>query len=122
MAPSGSSPAGERCRWCGIVFVARSGPGRPRVYCGQSCRQQHYIERRTAVASGRDPTKLVVDRDVFEQYETKRLQLRLALDDLERGAAEPSSPKAERATRSSPEELMGWIVEHAQALVSFDLK
>lgn len=62
---------------------------------------------------------MIVDRASFEQYEARRMQLRLALADLERGSIAPGpDPGSER---SGPEELMGWIVEHAQALVSFDL-
>ncbi len=119
MAPAANTPRnrietssdGRPCRWCGTVFLATKGPGRPRQYCSQSCRQQHYIERRTAVGAGRDPNRIVIDRATFERYESTRLQLRLALDDLERtsdgGTDLPSG--------------IDWVVEHARALVALEL-
>lgn len=105
--------AGERCRWCGTVFLTRSGPGRPRVYCSHSCRQQHYVERRTAVGDGRDPDRIVVTRADYEAFESKRLQLQLALDDVARAKAESGTVRAE---------LYEWVLEHAQAVVGADLR
>lgn len=97
--------------------MAKAGPGRPRVYCGHSCRQQHYVERRTAVADGRDPDRVAVDRRALELFESRRLQLQLALDDLGR-ATRSGHDAPEEATQG---ELFDWIVEYARALVKTEL-
>lgn len=83
------------------------------MYCSPSCRQQHYVERRTAVGDGRDPDRVVIDRSAFELFESRRLQLRLALDDVDRSNASSASARAE---------LYDWVVEYAQALVDTDLQ
>ncbi len=114
--PAEAAPAGDRCRWCGSIFLNKPGPGRPRVYCSHSCRQQHYVERRTAVADGRDPARVVVDRDALDLYESRRLQLQLALEDLTRARKVAGSPGAVRP------ELYEWVVEYAEALVEVDLE
>lgn len=105
--------AGERCRWCGTIFLTRSGPGRPRVYCSQSCRQQHYVERRTAVGDGRDPDRIVLSRSTVEDFESKRLQLKLAIDDVERAKAASGSVRAE---------LFEWLLDYARDVVDIDLQ
>ena len=35
----------RECGWCGAEFEINPGPGRPRKYCKQGCRQQAYVTR-----------------------------------------------------------------------------
>lgn len=105
--------SGGQCRWCGAIFLDRPGPGRPRVYCSHSCRQQHYVERRTAIGDGRDPDKVVIDREAYELFESRRLQLQLAMDDVARAQDESGSVRPE---------LYEWVLEYAKALLDLDLR
>jgi hypothetical protein len=39
-------PSRRQCRWCAEHFAIDCRPGRPRLYCTQSCRQRAYERRR----------------------------------------------------------------------------
>ena len=39
------SPTHRACSWCASEFVIARRPGRPRLYCGQPCRQRAYEHR-----------------------------------------------------------------------------
>ena len=41
-----SRPGRRQCRWCAEFFAVVIQPGRPKLYCTQSCRQRAYERRR----------------------------------------------------------------------------
>ncbi|HEY0403480.1 MAG TPA: hypothetical protein VGD09_15795, partial [Blastococcus sp.] len=51
VAPIPNRGSGEqrRCGWCRRVLPEQGSVGRPRLYCGQACRQRAY-EQRSATA------------------------------------------------------------------------
>lgn len=78
----------DRCGWCHATLAPRTGPGRPRQFCRQSCRQQAYLARKLAAAHGLGDDQLIVDRQSFEVAQDRIALLRQALADLEREAGE----------------------------------
>ena len=52
-------PAARDCAWCSNRFVVVNRPGRPRIYCRDSCRQRAY-ERRRGLAVLPPPDRLIM--------------------------------------------------------------
>jgi hypothetical protein len=75
-----------RCEWCQRLLDARTGPGRPRRFCRQGCRQQAYLARKLAAAHGLGDDQLIVDRATFEAAQDRIALLRQALADVDREA------------------------------------
>lgn len=71
----------ERCRWCRRVLPVRSGPGRPRAFCSQRCRQWDWVAgqraRDLALAEG----ELVVARRALDELHDDLFVLACAVDD-----------------------------------------
>lgn len=107
--PKGLRPGGDRCRWCGRELEQRPGPGRPRVYCRQGCRQQAHLARKLAAAHGLGDDDVVVSREVVEDLQGKLYGLQAALEDVERDLGE-SAEAADVA------EALAWLRENAEPL------
>jgi hypothetical protein len=75
------------CLWCGRKFSVPEGPGRPRVYCRQSCRQRDYEARRRAAELGLDEHELVVTREELETTRDRLYVLSCIVADVERDLA-----------------------------------
>ncbi len=82
----------DRCRWCGRPMARRPGPGRPRRYCKQGCRQAAHLARKLAAAHGLGDDDVIVSRDVLEDLQGRLYCLQAALEDVERDLAESSEP------------------------------
>ncbi|NNE72439.1 MAG: hypothetical protein HKN26_02135 [Acidimicrobiales bacterium] len=106
---------GERCRWCGRVFVAKPGPGRPRRFCKQGCRQASYIANKLAAAHGLDPDQVIVERRALDDLLDRRYQLELAYADVQRARAK-ASDEFDHARHLS------WLAEHVEALLAISLE
>ena len=52
-------PSTRTCAWCSTEFVAAYRPGRPRIYCSDSCRQRAY-ERRSGLGVLPPPDRLIM--------------------------------------------------------------
>jgi len=72
------------CLLCGRTFTVSGGPGRPRVYCKQSCKQRDYESRRRTEELGIGEHELVITRDELEQLRDRLYVLSCVLDDVER--------------------------------------
>ncbi|MGI9603250.1 MAG: hypothetical protein ACR2QE_15285 [Acidimicrobiales bacterium] len=103
--------AARRCAWCGRVLVPTPGPGRPRRYCRQGCRQSSYLARRLAAASGLDGQTTVVATVAWEELLDRRFELELALGDLDR----VDGPASDTDTQ------LAWLREHVERLIGVDL-
>ncbi len=55
----------------------------------------------------------MVSRSTFEDFESKRLQLKLAIDDVERAKAASGLVRAE---------LFEWLLDYAREVVAIDLQ
>jgi hypothetical protein len=87
------------------------GPGRPRRYCRQGCRQQAHVARQQAKALGLGDDDLIVSRAAVEELQGALYCLSAALDDVDRDIAAAETPK-------DLEAALGWLMENARPLAS----
>src|ERR671910_179315 len=86
------SSGGSRCRWCGRALPARHGPGRPREFCKESCRQLDYQARRRAAEVGLSEHELIVARRELDELYDRLYVLEAAIEDVDRDLAEEPTP------------------------------
>ncbi len=99
-----------RCRWCRRRLPERTGPGRPREFCGGSCRQQDYLRRQRAREAGLAEHELVVTRYELDGLNDKLYVLEAAFEDVQRDLA--GSP-----TVNDFREAMDWLLDAARPLL-----
>lgn len=81
----------RHCGWCGSRLPDSGRVGRPRQYCGQSCRQRAY-ERRAAVQRGGLPDDAVIlSATELADLQDRLFQLRCAAEDIETAAHDGAS-------------------------------
>ena len=100
-----------RCRWCGRPLAQRAGPGRPREYCRQSCRQRDYEARQRASERGLDEGEIVVTRSRLDALQDRLWILRCAIEDVDSDLARAAGPDEVRAA-------LTWILEAARPAVA----
>ena len=89
-----TKPAGERteeerrCRWCRRALPARNGPGRPKQFCSQRCRQWDWVSRQRAAELQISEGELVVARVELDAVHDDLYVLACAVDDTERDLAD----------------------------------
>lgn len=86
----------RRCRWCGRRFSVTQGPGRPREFCGQGCRQRDYEARRGGRQLASDGDVLVVPRRAVDELQDRLWLVEAALDDARTALDEDASTVAYR--------------------------
>jgi hypothetical protein len=96
----------RRCRWCGRGFDLLPGPGRPREFCGQACRQRDYISRLRAKDAGLAETELVITRAELDGLRDKLYVLECAVDDARR----------DLDVGDAPADALRWVLEASQPL------
>lgn len=62
MTKSADDGQERRCKWCRHILAQRRGPGRPREYCSQRCRQWDWVARQRATELALSDDELVVAR------------------------------------------------------------
>ncbi|MEP1125743.1 MAG: hypothetical protein ABJH68_17825 [Ilumatobacter sp.] len=82
-AVGGSRGADRRCRWCRRALLARSGPGRPREFCSQKCRQWDWVSRQRAADLALGADEIVVRRDELDRLHDDLYMLACAVEDVE---------------------------------------
>lgn len=103
--------SGERCRWCRRVLEARSGPGRPRKFCSQRCRQWDWVSRQRAADLALGANEIVIRRDELDRLHDDLYMLACAVDDTVRDLGE-RAPLSNRQLRAA----LDWLLESAQPL------
>ena len=103
----------ERCGWCGRKLPARSGPGRPRRFCRQSCRQREYEARLRSAEVGLSDAELVIARVELEQLRDALYVVEAAVEDVERDLAAPGGTEPEEVRRS-----LDWLLEAVRPLLA----
>lgn len=93
-----------RCRWCRRILPERSGPGRPRQFCSQRCRQWDWVSRQRAAELELSENELVIARDELDALHDDLYVLACAVGDAE-------ADLAAAGTRPSARELQ-LIVAH----------
>ncbi|WP_242653858.1 hypothetical protein [Klenkia soli] len=88
----------RRCGWCRNVLPVQESVGRPRLYCGQACRQRAYEQRSATAKAGLSPDVVLVTRTELDGLQDRLFQLRCALEDVQTLLTEkPTKPELERA-------------------------
>jgi hypothetical protein len=87
------------------------GPGRPRAYCRQSCRQRHYEARRRRAELGLTEAELVVTREALDDLRDRLYVLEAAIEDVDRDLTRASGEKEVR-------EALDWLLEAARPLTA----
>lgn len=82
----GSGPAAieRRCRWCRFPLEARDGPGRPREFCSQRCRQWDWVARQRSRELALSDGELVMARSELDALHDDLYVLECAVADTRR--------------------------------------
>jgi len=101
---------GPRCRWCRRVLPEQSGPGRPKEFCAQACRQWDWVARQRARELAISENDLVVARAELDRLYDDLYVLACAVEDTERELS------ATRHTAASLREALDWLMQAARPL------
>ena len=117
-AASQGSEEPRRCGWCRRVLPQAGSVGRPRRYCGQSCRQRAYEQRSATAKAGLPDDVVVVRRAELDGLQDRLYQLRCALEDVQTLLTErPTKAELERSladlVRSTGRLDRLWVTERA---------
>ncbi len=93
------------------MLPARSGPGRPRRFCSQRCRQWDWVSRQRAAELELSERELVITRDELDRLHDELYVLACAVDDVERDLAAGG-----RRTVRLLEDNLSWLLEAARPL------
>lgn len=104
-----------RCRWCRHVLVVNSGPGRPKEFCSQRCRQWDWVSRQRATELALSENELVMTRDELDKLKDQIYVLHCALQDVRTDLASP------RQTKETLQEMLGWLMDAAEPIASASL-
>jgi hypothetical protein len=107
----GDDARGVRCRWCRRVLPARSGPGRPREFCSQRCRQWDWVARQRAAELQLSDRELVVARSELDELHDELYVLACAVEDVERDLAATPTPRA-----ADLHDAVNWLLDAARPL------
>lgn len=98
---------GNRCRWCGRKIADRGGPGRPRRFCRQGCRQQAHMARKLAAVHGLGDDDTIVSRKALEELQSRLYCLQAAIEDVDRDLEASAEP-------GDVVEALAWVLENAR--------
>jgi hypothetical protein len=92
--------------------------GRPRMYCGQACRQRAYEQRTATSKAGLSGDVVLVTRNELDGLQDRLYQLRCALEDVQTLLTEkPTKAELERSlaelVRSTGRLDRLWVSERA---------
>lgn len=108
----------RRCGWCRRILPQQGSVGRPRLYCGQACRQRAYEQRSAAAKAGLSDDVVLVSRAELDGLQDRLYQLRCALEDVQTLLTErPTKAELERSladlVRSTGRLDRLWVAERA---------
>ncbi|WP_233492348.1 hypothetical protein [Blastococcus sp. TF02A-30] len=120
LSPAPTRGRGEerRCGWCRRVLPEQGSVGRPRLYCGQACRQRAYEQRSATAKAGLPADVVLVSRAELDGLQDRLYQLRCALEDVETLLTEkPTKAELERSladlVRSTGRLDRLWVTERS---------
>jgi hypothetical protein len=116
--PRRGSGSERRCGWCRRVLPQQGSVGRPRLYCGQACRQRAYEQRAATAKAGLPGDVVLVSRNELDGLQDRLYQLRCALEDVQTMLTErPTKAELERSladlVRSTGRLDRLWVTERA---------
>ena len=91
------------------MLPERSGPGRPRKFCSQACRQWHWVARQRAADLALGIDEVVVRREELDMLHDELYVLECAIADVERDLAASGT-----RTKAELEEAVAWLLEAAR--------
>jgi hypothetical protein len=98
VAIEGHGQEPRRCGWCRRVLPQAGSVGRPRLYCGQACRQRAYEQRSATAKAGLPGDVVLVTRAELDGLQDRLYQLRCALEDVQTLMTErPTKAELERS-------------------------
>lgn len=106
---SGGPPA-RRCRWCRFPLAEHDGPGRPRQFCSQACRQWDWVSRQRARELALSDGELVMARSELDALHDDLYVLERAVSDTQRGLKQDMT-KAELLS------ALRWLLDAAAPLM-----
>ena len=116
MTKSGSrKESGEyasRCGWCRHPLPASSGPGRPKKFCSQKCRQWDWVARQRAAELELSENELVVAREELDNLKDMIFVLQCAVNDVRNDLESP------RQTKDSLNDMLTWLLDAADPVTN----
>lgn len=109
---TGSGDSRPRCGWCRHPLPATAGPGRPKKFCSQKCRQWDWVSRQRAAELELSETELVVAREELDNLKDLIFVLQCAVNDVTADLA------SSRHTKESLRELAEWLLEAAEPVTT----
>ena len=106
----------SRCQWCRSPISQRSGAGRPRRFCSQSCRQWDWVARQRASELALSEDELVIARKELDALRDQVYVLRCAIADVEADL----DPSVDPTTRDFKAALK-WLLQAAKPLAQDQL-
>jgi hypothetical protein len=98
------------CLWCRRPIVPTDGPGRPRRFCRQSCRQRDYEARRRATELGLNESDLIVARSELNALTDQLYVLEAAVEDVMGDLARSAELEDYKAA-------LAWVLDAARPLI-----
>ena len=102
----------RRCRWCRRILPDRAGPGRPREFCSQRCRQWDWVSRQRARELQISEDELVIARAELDALHDDLYVLACAVEDTERDLAAIGARPGAAEVRA----ILDWLLEAAKPL------
>lgn len=75
------------CAWCGTEIV-QVGRGRPRKYCGPTCRQRAYEQRHNVSGSAIPAEAVIIHPDKADALRDQLFELRCSAEDIATAVSE----------------------------------
>ena len=94
------------------MLPERGGPGRPREFCSQRCRQWDWVSRQRANELELSEGELVIARTELDALHDDLYVLACAVDDAERDLKASGS----RPTIKELREILEWLLDAAKPL------
>ena len=111
----GQQGTDKRCRWCRHVLASSTGPGRPKEFCSQRCRQWDWVSRQRASELALSENELVMTRHELDALKDQMYVLHCALNDVHTDLASP------RQTKETLLEMLGWLIQAAEPIAAASL-
>jgi hypothetical protein len=105
----------RRCRWCRFPLAEHDGPGRPRQFCSQACRQWDWVSRQRARELALSDGELVMARSELDALHDE-------LYVLERAVADTRRSLEHAMTTTELQTALRWLLESAAPLADRRLR
>jgi hypothetical protein len=101
-----------RCGWCRRIVARRAGPGRPKKFCSQKCRQWNWVARERADELQLSEHELVITRTELDALHDDLYVLACAIEDTERDLAAFDGPPTAHELRT----MLDWLIDSSRPL------